>query len=201
MNSVNKVACIDVDSCNVCSNCIRVCPVEAIALDKSQDKPAPVIDDQRCLACTICMTRCPEQAIRMIARETPLTFGIDPDQADQAEVAQICRAAHMHPEQVICYCRRIQAREVAAAILLGYRTPEALSLATGIRTGCGVLCITSILRLLDAAGIEVEKAPGWQWFGKYVTIWQLPPEILKKYPEYFLEDDLAAMNQIFPKGD
>ena len=90
---------------------------------------------------------------------------------------------------------------VAAAILLGYRTPEALSLATGIRTGCGVLCITSILRLLDAAGIEVEKAPGWQWFGKYVTIWQLPPEILKKYPEYFLEDDLAAMNQIFPKGD
>jgi len=201
MNSVSKIARIDLDNCNVCPTCIRVCPVEAIALDKSEDKPAPVIDDHRCLACTICMTRCPEQAIHMIDREEPLAFGIDAEQADQEEVAQICRAAHMHPEQIICYCRRTQARDVAAAILLGYRSPEALSLATGIRTGCGVLCITSILRLLDAAGIGVEKAPGWQWYGKYVTIWQLPPEILKKYPEYYLEDDLAAMNQIFPEGE
>lgn len=201
MQSVDKVAVIDLEKCSLCLNCVRVCPVEAISLDKSGEKPATHVDDQQCLACTICTTRCPEQAIHMATRAEPLYFGLDYTQADSDQVEQICRAAHMYPEQIICYCRRTQAREVAAAILLGHQTPEAVSRATGIRTGCGVLCITSVLRLLKAAGVEVHKAPGWQWYDAYLTIWDLPPEIMEKYPEYFLADDLTAMNQVFPEGD
>ncbi|RJX32539.1 MAG: 4Fe-4S dicluster domain-containing protein [Desulfarculus sp.] len=201
MQFVDKVAVVDREKCTACMNCIRVCPVEAVSLDKSGPKPVSQVDDQQCLACTICMTRCPEQAIRMIARAEPLYFGIDHRQADAGQVERLCRAAHMYPEQIICYCRRTQAREVAAVILLGHHTPEALSRATGVRTGCGVLCITSVLRLLKAAGVELDKAPGWQWYNAYLTIWDLPPEIIAKYPEYFLPEDLAAMNQVFPKGD
>ena len=201
MQTIAKLALIDAEKCNVCTTCVRVCPTKAISLDKSHEKPVVVIDDQKCLACTICMTRCPEKAVEMVERKEPLLFGIDWTLADQAEVERICVAAHMHPEQVICYCRRTQAREVAAAILLGHQTPEALALATGIRTGCGVLCITSVMRLLKAAGVEIDKAPGWQWYGTYMTIWDLPPETAAKYPEYYLAEDLEAMRQLFPKGD
>jgi len=144
------------------------------------------------------MTRCPHHAITMQARNQPLAFGVDWTLADAKEVTRICHAAHMHTEQIICFCRQTLAREVAAAILLGHRTPERLSVATGIRTGCGVLCITAVLRLLKAAGVEVLKAPGWQWYGTYVTIWDLPPEAYEKYPEYFLKEDLQAASELFP---
>ena len=201
MQTITKLARIDGELCSLCGTCARLCPTQAISLDKSGDQPRMVIDDGKCLACTICMTRCPEQAVSMIERDRPLPFGLDYSQADPAQVEAICAAAHMYPEQVICYCRRTQAREVAAAICLGHRTPETLALATGVRTGCGVLCITSVLRLLKAAGVKLDKAPGWQWYDSYLTIWDIPPEIAKRYPEYYLADDLQAMNQIFPQGD
>lgn len=201
MSCVNHVAVIDDDICTKCLKCVRVCPVEAISLGKAGENPVVRVDDRRCLDCTICMTRCPEHAIHMEDRNEPLPFGIDWTRVDPQKVAQICHAAHMHTEQIICFCRQTQAREVAAAILLGHRTPESLSRATGIRTGCGVLCITSVLRLLKAAGVELQKAPGWQWYGTYVTLWDLPSEIQEKYPEYFLAEDLKAMNELYPQED
>jgi bacterioferritin-associated ferredoxin len=147
------------------------------------------------------MNRCPHYAIRMEDRKEPLAFGVDWTTADPQQVAELCRAAHMHEEQIICFCRQVQAREVAAAILLGYRTPETLAVETGIRTGCGVLCITAVLRLLKAAGVQVGKAPGWQWYGTYITIWDLPQDIRDKYPEYYLNDDYQAVQQMFPSED
>ena len=200
MQSVTKLAVVDKEKCSACSTCVNLCPVEAVTLDKTGERPAAHVDDRKCLACTICMTRCPEYAVVMTQRDEPLYFGVNADEVSQEEVAEICRQAHMFPEQIICYCRRIQARDVAAAILLGARTPEDISRSTGVRTGCGVLCITTVFRLLKAAGIEPDKAPGYQWYGAYLSIWDLPPEIVKKYPEYYLADDLQAMNRIFPGG-
>ncbi len=199
MPSVNRVAVIDDTLCTACPVCIRDCPTEAIWREIVDKKHFIHIDDRKCLDCTICFTRCPEHAISMQPRSEPLSFGIDWTKAEQADVKRICLAAHMHEEQVICFCRQTQAREVAAAILLGHTTPESLSLATGIRTGCGVLCITAVLRLLKAAGIEVGKAPGWQWYGSYITIWDIPPEVRGKYPEYFVEDDYQVALQFYPK--
>lgn len=201
MQSVNKIAQVDHEKCTRCADCIRVCPVEAITMDRSGNRPAILVDEKQCLSCTICVTRCPEQAFVMVDRVEPLYFGIDHTRVDQAEVEAICRSAHMYPEQIICYCRRINARDVAAAILLGHRTPEALARATGIRTGCGVLCITSVLRQLKAAGIDLEKAPGWQWYGTYMTIWDISDEIAGRYPEYYVAEDRAAMDELFPKDE
>lgn len=200
MPHVNRLAVIDYSLCKKCPFCVRACPTNAISWDGDRD-PVVLIDGSKCLDCTICMTRCPQQAISMHARNEPLPYGVDWTLADPDEVARVCHAAHMHTDQIICYCRQTKAREVAAAILLGHRTPEQLSVATGIRTGCGVLCITSVLRLLKAAGVEGLKAPGWQWYGTYVTIWDLPPEAYEKYPEYFLKEDLQAANELYPEAD
>lgn len=200
LQPVNKLAVVDKEKCSACMTCVKICPVEAITIEKTDERPAAHVDDQQCLACTICMSRCPEHAVVMTEREEPIYFGVNADEVPQEEIAKICLEAHMFPEQIICYCRRVQARDVAAAILMGAKTPEAVSRATGVRTGCGVLCITTVLRLLKAAGLGLDKAPGYQWYGTYLSIWDLSPEILEKYPEYYLADDLQAMNRVFPGG-
>ena len=201
MPQVNRLAVINHDICRRCPFCVRACPTNAIRMEGTGAQAVVLIDDSKCLDCTICMTRCPHEAITMQARNQPLPFGVDWTKADPTEVTRICHAAHMHTDQIICFCRQTMAREVAAAILLGHRTPEELAVATGIRTGCGVLCITSVLRLLKAAGIEGLKAPGWQWYGTYATIWDMPPEAYDKYHEYFLKEDLQAANELYPRAD
>ena len=106
----------------------------------------------------------------------------------------------MYPDQVVCFCHRVQAKEVVAAILKGAETPEEISRATGVRTGCGVLCITGIIRLLKAAGIRLEKAPGYQWYGTEVSIWTIPEEVRRNIRCFTLKEDLQAINDLFPGG-
>lgn len=201
MQIVNLLAVVDKEKCSACSTCLRLCPVEAITLEKTGEKSAAHVNEEQCFACTICMTRCPEQAVVMVKREKPLYFGVNADEVSQEKIADICRSAHMFPKQVICYCRRIQARDVAAAIIMGARTPEDVSRSTGARTGCGVLCITAILRLLKGAGIKLDKAPGYQWYNSYISIWDISPEVMEKFPEYFLAEDMQAVNSLFPGGN
>jgi NAD-dependent dihydropyrimidine dehydrogenase PreA subunit/bacterioferritin-associated ferredoxin len=197
---VRRKAEVAEDRCSACATCVAICPVEAIRLEKHGGKRSAVIDEQECLDCTICVSRCPENAIRMIERESPLRVGVDMTDVPEREVARICRAAHMYPDQIICYCHRVQAKEIAAAILQGANTPEDIARATAARTGCGVLCITGVIRLLRAAGIELKKAPGCQWYGTKLSIWDLPAQLQERYPGYYLKEDLRAINELFPGG-
>jgi bacterioferritin-associated ferredoxin len=116
-------------------------------------------------------------------------------------IEDICTIAHMYPEQVVCFCHRIQAKDIAKAILAGANTPEEVSRMTGARAGCGTLCITGVLRLLLAAGRELKKAPGNQWYGEFVTIWDIPPAVMEKYgKQYYLKEDQEFMTKMFPGG-
>ena len=121
----------------------------------------------------LCVTRCPEQAIKKVERDTILQIGTTSDDIPKRKIAKICLAAHMYPDQIVCYCNQVQAKEIAAAILHGAKSPEDISWATGARTGCGTLCISTIIRLLRAAGIKLTKAPGHQWYGIEVSIWDI----------------------------
>lgn len=200
MRTVSRLAVVDEQKCTGCAVCVKICPVEAIRLGKQGKKPRAVIDEQGCLDCKLCFSRCPEHAVTMVGRETPLTVGTDMAGVSEEAVARICEAAHMYPDQVICYCVRVQAREIAAAILQGAKTPEDISRTAGARSGCGTLCISGIIRLLRAAGIELTKAPGYQWYGIKASIWEISPELQQKYAQYYLADDLRAVNEVFPAG-
>ena len=200
MRVINQLARVDKEKCNACSTCAKVCPVEAIQLQKQNTRKLAVVDDQRCFGCTICISRCPRQAIERVQRESPLEVGVSTEDVSQESVKEVCEAAHMYPDQVVCYCHRVQAKEVVAAILKGAKSPEEVSRATGVRTGCGVLCISSTIRLLRAAGIRLDKAPGYQWYGAEVSIWTIPEEVQKKYPMFYVEEDLHAINDLFPGG-
>ncbi len=200
--TVTQFAVVDQQKCTGCKTCIQVCPVTAIVLQKKEGKPKAFVQETYCQACTICVTRCPERAIGLDLRSSPIRIGEEINQISSEEAAKICRMAHMFPDQIVCYCHRIQAKEVAAAILLGAKTPEQVSRITGVRTGCGTLCISAVIRLLRAAGLKMEQAPGYQWYGKTTTIWDLPEEVMQKYDkEYYLLRDRESINGIFPGGE
>ena len=105
MPHVNHVAVIDYDLCRKCPFCVRVCPTNAISWEANCD-PVVKIDGSNCLDCTLCMTRCPHHAITMHNRDEPLAFGVDWTMADPEEVTRICHTAHMHADQIICFCRQ-----------------------------------------------------------------------------------------------
>lgn len=198
MRTANRLAVVDKQKCTGCGICVNICPVEAICLEKQGKKRHAVIDEQGCLDCTLCFTRCPEYAISMVKRDAPLTVGVDMASVSEEAVTRICETAHMYPDQVICYCLRVQAKEIAAAILQGAKTPEDVARASGARTGCATLCIGGVIRLLRAAGVKLIKAPGYQWYGVEASIWKITPELLQKYPQYYVADDLRAVNEVFP---
>jgi len=197
---VKKTARLDRSKCTDCGTCERLCPVLCIRTTINGSTKTTLIEQDNCLACTICSARCPENAITLISRDQPFEVGIYVDEVTD-QIREICQQAHMYPDQVVCYCQRIQAKEIVAAILGGARTPEQVSQKTGARTGCGVLCITGIMRTLRAAGVDLGTAPGWQWYDLATTIWNIPAESLKKYPTYKIEDDRRTIDTMFPGGE
>ncbi|MEY7999233.1 4Fe-4S binding protein [Clostridium sp. Mt-5] len=195
MKKVTLLPYVDNDKCKACRTCEKVCPVLAIKVKNRQ----AVVDADRCRGCANCEQRCPFDAITMIKRDKPLEIGVDVNSVNYDDIIDLCVKAHLHPEQTLCYCVGVRAEEVAAAILKGAKTPEEVSLETGIRTGCTIECIQPILRLLDAAGCELNPVEGgWQWYGKTATAWDLPEEVKKKYSSrgFYFEEDREVLDKI-----
>lgn len=203
MKRVTLLAEVQQDVCRGCKVCEKVCPVYAISVT---DKKAKVKADA-CRGCTNCESRCPFHAIKMIKREEPFTIGVDVSKYDYAKIRELCEKAHLNPEQVICYCVGVRAEEVAAAILEGAKTPDEISSLTGIRTGCTIECIQPLLRLIQAAGIELKRdEKGWQWYGVTPTAWTLPEDVVQKYNKrgFYFEEDKELLDRIVhtnPEGE
>jgi bacterioferritin-associated ferredoxin len=102
----------------------------------------------------------------------------------------------LDPEEAICLCTSTRAAEVAAAILKGAKSPEEVTLATGIRTSCGMWCMAPILRLLKAHGLPVTPPKGFKWYDAQPALWNVPKEVELKYPQYRLEED----KRLFQEG-
>ncbi len=47
-------------------DCMRVCPVDAIAIDKDD---LPVIDEQVCVGCDLCVDMCPKDILTVVSRD------------------------------------------------------------------------------------------------------------------------------------
>lgn len=195
MKRVTIMPEVDTSKCKGCKICTNICPVLSI---KVVNKKATV-DADKCRGCANCADRCPEYAIKMVKRDKPFDVGIDVSKFDQVKIQNLCKRAHLNPEQIVCYCVGTRAEEVAAAILDGAKTPEEISLLTGVRTGCTIECIQPILRLLEAAEIPLKRVEGgWQWYGRTITAWELPEEVKKKYNSrgFYFDEDKELMNRI-----
>jgi NADPH-dependent glutamate synthase beta subunit-like oxidoreductase/ferredoxin len=161
----------------------------------------PTYRQEACRGCVNCAERCPASAITIEPRKEPLTVGVDPAQCDPDEILRICKKAKVHPKQIICYCTNTTAGEIVAAILKGAKTPEDISLMTGARTGCTVLCIQSIIKLLGASGYPVKLEETHQCYGKTFTAWDLDASLKKRYEEhgYHFDDDIQLIEKVFEK--
>lgn len=193
MVEIKYRAFVDEETCVSCPKCENVCPTAAIALPAKRAK-AVVVED-KCVGCPNCVGVCPVDAIALVPRATPMRLGTDPNDVDQEQLLELCRKAHLHPHQWLCLCTATRVREGAAAILKGAHTLEDVALATGTRSGCTIYCMQPTLRLLKAYGVEVKPPPGYRWYDTTQTNWDVPDEVVKKYPDYFIEEDLDVFRK------
>jgi ferredoxin/bacterioferritin-associated ferredoxin len=186
MVEIKYVAQVNEEVCTGCGTCENVCPTEAIKL---VDKKAHV-DPQKCLACPNCTGMCPVDAIVKVSRSEPLVMGVNASEVDQQAIHDLCKKAHLHPHQWLCLCTATRVREGAAAILKGARTPEEISLMTGVRSGCTVYCFQTMMRLLKAHGVEIKPPEkGYRWYDSTQSLWDVPEEVIQQHPGHFLEED------------
>ena len=195
MRIVATQAKVDEELCNGCRICERVCPTLSI---KVREDFIAEVSELTCTGCGNCQERCPEYAIKLAPLKERKVLKVDWTQVPYERIVEVCRKAHMHPQQIICFCTVTRAREVAASILLGAKTPEEISVQTGVRTGCTVECIQPMLRLLTAAGIKPGKAPGYQWYGLTLTAWEISEEIVKnaEYKKFYFDEDRKLMDRV-----
>lgn len=71
--TTNFLPRIGEDACTGCGKCVRVCPVEALALHERQKGERTVrtatLDPDVCLGCAVCVRNCPKKAISLLRRE------------------------------------------------------------------------------------------------------------------------------------
>jgi ferredoxin len=192
MKVVKFLAQVDETKCIGDKLCETVCPAGAI---KVAGKKAAV-DEKRCVACSNCSDICREEAVTLASRFEPVLLGLNPEQVDQNELTQLCARAHLHPRQLICLCTATLVSEVAAAVLKGAGSPEEITLMTGVCSGCTVYCMEPMLRLLKANGVEPPLPKGRRLYNITPTLWDVPPEVVRKYPGYYLTEDKDVFRKI-----
>lgn len=160
---------------------------------------APVFSEEDCRGCSNCSSRCPSVAISLRELAEPYMVRVGIEDSIKKQVRDICVNAKMHPESIVCFCTSTRAMEIAAAIVKGARTPEDISKMTGARTGCGVLCIEPIFRLLLAAGQELGVPhQSHVWYPTVPTLWEIPSSVAEKYESrgFRFEEDKAYYDEL-----
>ena len=190
---VGSVVAVDEAMCIGCKACDRVCPTEAIV---TVEKLARV-DEASCTGCNKCIQACMDHgAIRRKFLPKPVLLKTDVEQVPADEIEALCAKARLYPHHFVCPCTGTTAGEVAAAVLLGARTPAEVTVATGVRGVCSMWCTSPVLRILRAAGIEVEPTPkSWRIYpdGLGPAIWSVPKEVAERYPEYRIKESQVKL--------
>ena len=185
MKVVKFLATVDETRCTGDRLCENICPTAAIKVVRKKAR----VDEGMCVDCKRCLGVCQQEAIAMVARPEPVILGTDPGDVDPVKLRELCFKAHLHPQQFICLCTRTRASEAAAAVLKGAGSPEEITLKTGAHSGCLLYCMAPMLRLLHAHGVKVTPPEGHRWYDITSTLWDVPEEVMKKYPGYYFEED------------
>ena len=122
-----------------------------------------------------------------------MTIFFDPAQADEEKLRELCAKAHLYPDQFVCPCTGTAAKEAAAAIIEGARSPEDVTRMTGARSGCGIYCIGAVQRLLKAHGLAIPEDEAHRCYEVPLSVWDVPREVAEKNPGYYLEEDKSVL--------
>ena len=192
MKKVYFHARVDEEECVGDKLCEFACPSGAIEVSKKKAR----VDNTHCVACFRCADVCNEKAIQLVPLPEPRVLGVDPAEADQARLQELCRRANLEPDEPICLCTFTTAREAAAAILKGATSPEEVTRMTGARSACALWCMAPMLRLLNASGLDMKPALKHRWYNVKTALWNIPDEVSEKYPQYRLKEDRAAFSDL-----
>lgn len=142
----------------------------------------PDFNAANCRSCSNCSSRCPTYAISLKELESPYVVRVDIDEEMMEEICRICEKAVIHPESLVCQCTGTRADEIVAAILKGAETVVDIRLMTGAHTGCGSACISSLFRLMKAAGLEVTSPPQPDtYYPSVPEIWDVPDHVIRDF--------------------
>lgn len=188
------VVAVNDEACVGCRQCVSVCPADTLSMDSGR----AVVDESACVGCFKCVEACaPFNAISVVRDPNPRVLTVPADEYPQPEVDELCRRARLAPDAKVCVCTGTTAAEIAAAVLAGVEEPEQLTLATGVRSKCGMWCLTPTMRLLAAHDVEVTRPYNDRRLYPDgctdVAIWNIPDDVADKYPEYRLRENLAAV--------
>ena len=192
MRKVYLHAQVDEERCVGDKLCEFVCPSGAIEISNKKAH----VDPTHCVACSRCADVCNTEAIRMVSLPEPRVLGVNPAEVDQARLHDLCRRAHMDRDEPLCLCTFTTAGEAAAAILKGATSPEEVTRMTGARSACALWCMAPILRLLNASGLDMKSSLKHKWYNIEAALWNVPDEVSKKYPQYRLKEDQAALSDL-----
>jgi len=192
VRKIYSFAMVDENLCIGDRICENICVTKAISV---VDKKA-FVNESRCVNCKRCMDACLPQAIPMKQRKEPIILGVNANEVDQNKLKELCARANFDPEEPVCVCTFTTAKEIAASVLKGAKTPEDVTLMTGARSACGMWCMAPILRILNAHYKDIPESDNYRWYNIKSDLWNTSKDVNDKYPEYRLEED----KELFKKG-
>jgi Fe-S-cluster-containing hydrogenase component 2 len=189
----HEIEVID-ENCTGCYLCERICPTGAIVMVGPKSAALAVVDNDKCIACFRCVDICADDALLSPERETPLTFGTDPQSVDQTVLADLLRRATLYPDDFSCVCSSTTNREIGAAVINGAKTLEEVALKTGAQSGCLMYCFGPIHRLITTYWGEMpESTTKNKWYGISHTLSDVPADVAERHADF----RIAAEQQNF----
>lgn len=189
MKTINyEIEIVDAN-CTGCFRCERACPTEAITMVGPRKKALAVVDNSLCIACMRCIDACDDDAMFAKERDEPLQIGFDMTGVQVDDVVALCHAAAIDPKQSVCWCSGSTAQEVAATILSGATSFEALALITGVQSGCLMYCSVPLRRLLTAHDGESESSSKVRRYPSDQGLLDIPAELADAYPLFGIEPE------------
>lgn len=183
------------ENCTGCHRCERVCPTSAITMVGPSHEALAVVAADQCIACMRCLDSCDDDAMLVVERAEPIELGLDFDEDDPA-IAELCAAAGMDPELLVCACSNTQAKEVAAGILSGSTTFESLALTTGVQSGCLIYCSVPLRRLLLAHHGQAQTTSQVRRVPLVLSLRDVADELEELYPTFGVAQELRAVRAL-----